>query len=1093
MTAPDTIPPQPRRRRRKGGLLALIAFLVMVVSAAGVGFALVGRPVEAPEWVRARIEQRLAEAIPGLNVDFGRMSLQVEGMDLARFVLWDVDLRNEHGEAVAALSDIEAGLSAPALMRGKLELKELRVSGAFVTMQRDERGRFGLALGDVFAKGTTVPDMAEIVAQVDRAVQTPRLAGLTRFEADALTIRYEDLRAQRGWTADGGRLRLERDGDRLRVGGDVALLSGGAGVATVELNAESRIGETAVDFGIVLGDLGARDIATQSPALAWLDDLDAPISGALRSEMGEDGNLGLLVATLRIGKGVFQPTTATRAIPFDGAQTYFTYNPKDAKLSFDEISLTTELGKLRAEGWAQLDGLDTGWPEGLTGQFRLSNIELTQGTLFDHNARIAGADVSFKSLFDPFKVTVGELRSTDPKLPIRSRGTLSAAADGWQLALDAFATETTPEQVLSFWPTGFKPKTRNWVVENVFKGALSDITFALRAKPNEKPHTYLDFRFDGGEVRYTRALPPVSNGQGRLVIDGNRLSVRVDAGQIEPGDGGAIDVSGSEFVIPDLRQKPEIGRVEVRATGTMTAGLALVDNDTWRVLRKINKGTDLAQGQVRVSGRLKLPLVKGVKLDQVDMKLTGVLSDVRSDKIVPDRVLAADQLEMTVTNSRFSIKGAARMDGVPVRGEFTQPFKGGEGRVVAAVDLSDKHLRALGAGLPRGLVSGAGTGQFELNLPKGQPPRFTLTSSLAGLGLSIPELGWRLGRNSKGSFRISGRLGKTLSVDELSLKAAGLDARGTLTIGSNNLFETLTLSRLRIGSWMDVVGRLRSRGKGRAPAIEVTSGRVDLRQSNFAASGSTGGGGGGGSPMKLALNELRVTDSIRLRNFRGDFRTSGGFQGEFTGSLGKGANIAGVVVPRQGGSAFRITATDAGRVLGAAGLQKNVSDGKLRLDMTPVPGRKGSYDGRLVINGTRLRNTPAIAALLDAISIVGILDQLNGPGIYFDEVEALFRLTPSQVILSRSSAVGPSMGISMDGYYDLAAGRMDMQGVVSPVYVLNAIGRLVSPRKGEGLIGFNFNIRGSVDKPRVAVNPLSVFTPGLFREIFRRPPPKVSQ
>lgn len=178
MTAPDTIPPQPRRRRRKGGLLALIAFLVMVVSAAGVGFALVGRPVEAPEWVRARIEQRLAEAIPGLNVDFGRMSLQVEGMDLARFVLWDVDLRNEHGEAVAALSDIEAGLSAPALMRGKLELKELRVSGAFVTMQRDERGRFGLALGDVFAKGTAVPDMAEIVAQVDRAVQTPRLAGL---------------------------------------------------------------------------------------------------------------------------------------------------------------------------------------------------------------------------------------------------------------------------------------------------------------------------------------------------------------------------------------------------------------------------------------------------------------------------------------------------------------------------------------------------------------------------------------------------------------------------------------------------------------------------------------------------------------------------------------------------------------------------------------------------------------------------------------------------------------------------------------------------------------------------------------------------
>ena len=84
------------------------------------------------------------------------------------------------------------------------------------------------------------------------------------------------------------------------------------------------------------------------------------------------------------------------------------------------------------------------------------------------------------------------------------------------------------------------------------------------------------------------------------------------------------------------------------------------------------------------------------------------------------------------------------------------------------------------------------------------------------------------------------------------------------------------------------------------------------------------------------------------------------------------------------------------------------------------------------------------------------------------------------------------MGISMDGYYDLASGQMDFQGVLSPIYAVNAIGRLIA-RKGEGLIGFNFNLRGTTGAPRVAVNPLSVFTPGMFRDIFRRPPPKLSQ
>ncbi|BBU55805.1 hypothetical protein KU6B_20700 [Mameliella alba] len=84
------------------------------------------------------------------------------------------------------------------------------------------------------------------------------------------------------------------------------------------------------------------------------------------------------------------------------------------------------------------------------------------------------------------------------------------------------------------------------------------------------------------------------------------------------------------------------------------------------------------------------------------------------------------------------------------------------------------------------------------------------------------------------------------------------------------------------------------------------------------------------------------------------------------------------------------------------------------------------------------------------------------------------------------------MGISLDGYYDLASGSMDMQGVLSPIYLINGIGQIFS-RRGEGLIGFNFNLRGSVESPRVTVNPLSAFTPGMFRDIFRRPPPKLSQ
>ena len=111
-----------------------------------------------------------------------------------------------------------------------------------------------------------------------------------------------------------------------------------------------------------------------------------------------------------------------------------------------------------------------------------------------------------------------------------------------------------------------------------------------------------------------------------------------------------------------------------------------------------------------------------------------------------------------------------------------------------------------------------------------------------------------------------------------------------------------------------------------------------------------------------------------------------------------------------------------------------------------------------------------------------------GEGIHFSEVIARFKLTPDHLTLLSGSAVGASMGISMDGYYDLNSGRMDMQGVVSPFFMLNGMGGLFT-RRGEGLVGMNYALRGTAANPDVDVNPLSVLTPGVFRQLFRRPPP----
>jgi hypothetical protein len=82
------------------------------------------------------------------------------------------------------------------------------------------------------------------------------------------------------------------------------------------------------------------------------------------------------------------------------------------------------------------------------------------------------------------------------------------------------------------------------------------------------------------------------------------------------------------------------------------------------------------------------------------------------------------------------------------------------------------------------------------------------------------------------------------------------------------------------------------------------------------------------------------------------------------------------------------------------------------------------------------------------------------------------------------------LGITGEGVYYTEAKQIDLQGVISPIYFLNGIGQVFS-RKGEGLFGFNFTLKGAIDNPSVGVNPLSILTPGALRGIFRKKAPAV--
>lgn len=1080
------------KNRGRTGIWALFSLAALGVVVLAAALVIQGRPVIAPDWMKSELEERIGKALPGLSVEVGEVSVVFEQEWTPRVRLRDIDVRQSDGASLIQLSDIETTLGLPALMQGQLRPHSIWLTGAQLALRRDADGGFDLAFGDGQLQLGQGGSLAELIEGLDRVFSVPQFSALRMIDVDSVTVRYEDARAQRGWSVDGGRVQLNRTGDDLRLRGDFALLTGGATAAILEMNYESRIGTPAASFGIGFEDMAAADIASQGPSLAWLGILDAPISGALRASVDDSGQIGPLNATLQISAGVLQPTPETKPIPFESARSYFTYTPATQKLRFDEFSLESKWATLSVEGQAFLGGIEAGLPNDMLAHFSITDILINPDNLYSEPVQLEGARMDLRLQLDPFVLDLGELVVQDQGESLKLQGQLRAAPEGWDLSMVGSLRALKRDRLLALWPERAAPRTRDWVVRNLKAADISNVQLGLLSKPLTAPEVYVGFDFSKVESIFLKTMPPVFDAAGHASLSQNRFSISLDQGRVRAAEGGEVDVSGTSFVVPDVRVRQGPGEVRLRARSTITAALTLLDRKPFNFLKKAGQSTTMADGRAEVSGLINIHLKPKLAPEEVQISIDGVLRDVRSETLIEGRVLAAPEIAVHVDNTSLVLKGRGRIGEVPFEGQFASalgPGAGGKSRISGQVELSPRFVDEFDIGLPDNSVSGVGRADVVIELARGQRPKFHMSSRLSGVGMRFAPLGWSLSQKSQGNLTVSGTLGTPPTVDNLELDAPGLYAKGAIAIKSDGSLDAARFSKVRAGDWLNAAVVVEGRGLRAAPAVRVTSGTIDLRKTAIGGPASSGSDAQSGGPLSLSVSLLQISDGISLTNFKGDFTTNGGMDGRFSGLVNGDTAVTGQVIPQGPRSAFRIRSKDAGGVFRSSGLLEQARGGDLSLTLVPS-GKEGSYNGTLKVTNVRLVDAPAMAELLNAVSIVGLLEQTAGRGIHFAEVDGRFRLTPTAVYVLKSSAIGASLGVSMDGIYTLGSGEMDMQGVVSPIYMLNAVGAVLT-RKGEGLLGFNYKLLGTSDDPKVKVNPLSILTPGTFREIFRRPPPKI--
>jgi hypothetical protein len=193
-----------------------------------------------------------------------------------------------------------------------------------------------------------------------------------------------------------------------------------------------------------------------------------------------------------------------------------------------------------------------------------------------------------------------------------------------------------------------------------------------------------------------------------------------------------------------------------------------------------------------------------------------------------------------------------------------------------------------------------------------------------------------------------------------------------------------------------------------------------------------------------------------------------------------------------GGRSLAGSAADAGGLLKALDIVEDMQGGTMKLSGRyddRKPGRP--LEGTAEILDFRMTKAPALAKLLQAMTLYGLVELVRGPGLGFARLDAPFRFTDDVLELEDARAFNTSLGMTAKGRADIAAGRCDMSGTIVPAYFFNSmlggipfLGKLFSPERGGGLFAATYSLRGNCDDPVVSVNPLAALTPGFLRGIF---------
>jgi hypothetical protein len=717
-------------------------------------------------------------------------------------------------------------------------------------------------------------------------------------------------------------------------------------------------------------------------------------------------------------------------------------------------------------------------------------------------------NLPFKSIGLDAKFTNAPRRVTLERLDI-DLGDAKVAAnglanlDGQALSIDMRATLANIPLARSsaIWPQGVAVGGRDWVTTHITDGTIKSGSVHIVATGQQTDLTSLNpvvdgvFDYEGLEVHYFPALPPVRAIAGHGSFDATRMDLTVDNGVL--GDNGALgDIAVTKGVIAITGFDQDDRAIDIGLTldGPLKTALTVLDMKPLGYAHDLGISPDTVGGHLNVRTKFAFPLVSDLYFKQIALSAKGKLDGVAVPAAVGPRDVTAGVLAIALDKKGMTLNGSASLSGVPAALDWQESFQAANPirtHIDFHSELDDAARVALAVVPPdivalRGKIGVDGT----VSIDRANNITLDVKADLANADLTADKFGLHKAAGQDGtadlSFLFTGDTLRRLSRIEIASK--DLQVSGSIDFDPDGTLKHADFPRIA-DHRNNYALSLESNPGGDAYAISVKGAEFDAGPLLASSSSTQPPTHRPKIDMTLDIDHI-LTGVGGLDGVTGSASLSGSRLDAADVKAKAGGPVTFTYAPEGDGLALHFAAQDAGAALAGLSLTRGVRGGVLHLDGKTSLGDPRITTATLDMTDFRLVDAPIIARLVNAISLTGFIDLLSGQGLNFEHLNSQMDYTNGKITFRDGRTTG-ALGLSFEGDVDLDRDKIALKGTVVPANTLNSIlaaipvlGDVITGGSRGGLIGWTYTVSGTPNDPKVSVNPLSMFAPGFLRNLF---------